>query len=93
MRWITIALVVLLGLIQAGLWIGDGGMTHAMRLQQQAGPAAAAPMAQQKLANARLLAEIEDLKRGLEMVEERARAELGLVKPDEVYVQYTAKRP
>ena len=29
---------------------------------------------------------------GLEMVEERARAELGMVRPDELYVQYAVRR-
>jgi cell division protein FtsB len=34
-----------------------------------------------------LAAEVNDLKEGLEMVEEKARADLGMVKPDEVLVQ------
>ena len=38
-------------------------------------------------ANARLAAEINDLRDGLEMVEERARAEIGMVKPNEIFVQ------
>jgi cell division protein FtsB len=29
---------------------------------------------------------VRDLKEGLEMVEEKARSELGMVKPNEVYV-------
>jgi cell division protein FtsB len=39
------------------------------------------------LNNERLASEVNDLKDGLEMVEERARAELGMVKPNEVFVQ------
>ena len=39
------------------------------------------------LANDRLMAEVRDLKEGLEMVEEKARQELGMVKPNEIYVQ------
>jgi cell division protein FtsB len=34
-----------------------------------------------------LAAEINDLREGLEIVEERARAELGMVKANEIYVQ------
>jgi hypothetical protein len=34
-------------------------------------------------------AEVSDLKEGLEMVEEKARSELGMVKPDEILVQVT----
>ena len=41
--------------------------------------------------NARLMAEVNDLKEGLEMVEEKARAELGMVRPNEILVQVTKK--
>ena len=41
---------------------------------------------------ARLRAELHDLRDGLEMVEERARAEIGMVKPNEIFVQL-AKSP
>ena len=39
-------------------------------------------------ANERLNSEVHDLKEGLDMVEEKARSELGMVKPNEVYVHY-----
>ena len=89
-RLITAALLLLLVLVQGGLWLGEGGVPHAQRLQRQL-TEQQARIAQQKLANARLAAEVEDLRLGLEMVEERARYDLGMVKPDEVYVQYAAK--
>jgi cell division protein FtsB len=37
-------------------------------------------------ANDQLAAEVRDLQEGLEMVEEKARMELGMVKPNEIYV-------
>jgi cell division protein FtsB len=37
--------------------------------------------------NARAAAEVKDLKEGLDMVEEKARQDLGLLKPNEVFVQ------
>ena len=37
--------------------------------------------------NRQLAAEVRDLKEGLEMVEEKARMELGMVKPNEILVQ------
>jgi len=37
--------------------------------------------------NELLSAEVSDLKEGLNMVEERARHELGMVKPNEIFVQ------
>jgi len=42
--------------------------------------------------NDRLSAEVRDLKEGLEMVEEKARSELGMLKADEIYVQYAPRR-
>ena len=39
-----------------------------------------------------MTAEVEDLKQGLEMVEEKARAELGMIKPDEILVQVSVRR-
>ena len=38
--------------------------------------------------NEQLRAEIRDLREGTEIIEERARRELGMVKPDEILVQY-----
>ena len=42
--------------------------------------------------NARVAAEVSDLKEGLEMVEEKARSELGMVRPDEILVQVSARK-
>ena len=42
--------------------------------------------------NALLAAEVNDLKEGLEMVEEKARLELGMIKPDEIFVQLSTPR-
>ena len=42
--------------------------------------------------NTRLEAEVRDLREGLEMVEEKARSELGMVKPDEILVQIAPRR-
>jgi cell division protein FtsB len=47
--------------------------------------------AQVRQSNERLASEVHDLKEGLDMVEEKARNELGMVKPNEVYVQFTPR--
>jgi cell division protein FtsB len=89
MRLVTLALLVLMALVHAELWFGKGGVPHVMGLQAQLS-------AQQKEndeareRNAQLSAEVSDLKEGLEMVEEKARSELGMVKPDEIFVQVTS---
>ena len=58
------------------------GFIDYQQLQEQKAQNAAA-----QLVNDRLSAELHDLKDGLEMVEERARAEIGMVKPNEIFVQ------
>lgn len=45
--------------------------------------------AQAQAGNDQLAAEVKDLQEGLEMVEEKARSELGMVKPNEIFVQIT----
>ena len=85
-RLVSVLLVTLLVVLHAQLWFGRGsvGDVGEMRrkLQQQQ-----ADNAQAQQANERLAAEVRDLKEGLEMVEEKARLELGMVKPNEIYVQ------
>lgn len=91
MRYLSYALLTLLGLVQVGLWFGSGGLPQVMRLQGQL-DASLQRNAEQKQRNDRLQAEVDDLRQGLEMVEDRARGELGMVKPDEIFVQITARR-
>jgi cell division protein FtsB len=91
MRFVTLGLLALLVLVQGELWFGKNGVHRAMELQgrlrdQQDKNSAA------HVRNEQLAAEVRDLKEGLEMVEERARAELGMVKPDEIYVQVERPR-
>jgi cell division protein FtsB len=90
-RWITLGLAVLLVLVQAELWFGKGGVPRMVELQRK--------LAAQKSTNAlarhrneQLAAEVSDLKEGLEMVEEKARFELGMIKPDEIFVQLSPAR-
>ncbi len=90
-RLVPLLLVALLALIQAQLWFGRGSVRNVAALRQQL-DAQKAANAQAQLTNQRLESEVRDLKEGQEMVEERARAELGMVKPNEIYVQI-AKEP
>jgi len=90
-RWSTAALLALLALVQAQLWFGNGGKPHTMNLELQLSRQQAANDAA-RARNTRLLAEVRDLREGLEMVEEKARSELGMVKPDEILVQIAPRR-
>ena len=86
LRPIHMILIALLVVLQAQLWFGRGSLPDVMRLRQQLKEKKQHNQAAQ-LANERLGAELNDLKDGLEMVEERARAEIGMVKPNEIFVQ------
>jgi len=87
-RVIALALISLLAILHAQLWIGRGSipnvtaMTQDLRVQRDKNDLA-------RQANERLAAEVRDLKEGMEMVEEKARFELGMVKPNEILVQIT----
>ena len=91
MRYVTVGLIVLLGLVHAEIWFGKGGMPRMLELQARVATLKASNTADRQR-NAQLDAEVRDLKEGLEMVEEKARFELGMVKPDEIYVQLTATK-
>jgi cell division protein FtsB len=92
MRYISAALIALLAVVHAELWFGKGGVPRMMELQAKLRDQLASNQAAQAR-NAQLAAEVSDLKEGLEMVEERARYELGMVKPDEILVQLSTPRP
>jgi len=87
-RTVTALLVLLLVILQAQLWFGRGRVTHVAGLRTEL----AAQHQRNTMAlqvNQQLEAEVRDLTEGLEMVEEKARMELGMVKPNEIFVQYT----
>jgi cell division protein FtsB len=86
MRWPTLILALLVIALQYPLWIGKGGWLRVWDVEKQL---AAQKEGNRKLEqrNTGLEAEVRDLKTGYEAVEERARFELGLTKPDEVFVQ------
>jgi cell division protein FtsB len=92
MKFITLGLLLLLALVQAELWAGKGGRSNEVQLHLQL-QAQRKANDEARLRNQRLAAEVNDLKEGLEMVEEKARAELGMVKPDEILVQLSPRRP
>ena len=76
----------LLAILQYDLWLGDGSLAAAWRLEEQI-------VEQQEdngrlqLRNEALAAEVSDLKSGSAAIEERARSELGMIKEGETFVQ------
>ena len=89
-RLVPVVLLALLAAVHAQLWLGRGSLPQVAAMQQQIEEQKAAN-AQVRQTNERLASEVHDLKEGLDMLEEKARNELGMVKPNEVYVQFTPR--
>ena len=85
-RLVPVVLVTLLLLLQGLLWFGRGSLPHVAELEDKVQKKKTAN-SEARRANEQLSAEVNDLKEGLNMVEERARHELGMVKPNEIFVQ------
>ena len=81
-------LIALLVIFQAQLWLGRGSIPNVRQMEQQLSEQLERNQ-QAKVRNSQLEAEVRDLKEGLEIVEEKARPELGMVKPNEIFVQVT----
>mgnify|MGYP001822884191 FL=1 len=91
MRTLLALLLFLLLLLQFKMWFGEGGYRDVQRLTQRVEEQARENevLAQR---NQELQAEVEDLRQGLEAIEERARSELGMVKENEEFYQLVPGR-
>ena len=87
-RFVPAILIALLVLFHAQLWMGRGSIPTVRDMQRRLDEQIAKNIKAQA-DNDQLAAEVRDLKEGLEMVEEKARSELGMVKPNEIFVQVT----
>jgi cell division protein FtsB len=85
-RLLLTLLVALLVIFQAQLWLGRGSIPNVRNMQHRLEEQLNKNQLSQ-IHNERLGAEVGDLKEGLEIVEEKARMELGMVKPNEIFVQ------
>ncbi len=85
MRWVAFLLGVLLLALQYRLWFGDGGVMENRRLQERVAELQRRVQVQRER-NQALEAEVWDLKHNLAAVEERARRDLGMIRPGEIYV-------
>ena len=91
MKWFAAALAVVVLLLQYRLWMSHDGVQELARLEKAVGD--------QKLQNddltgrnARLAAEVRDLKKGVTALEERARSELGMIASNETFYQVIPPR-
>ena len=84
MRWLTLILLVLLAGLQFRLWVGEGSLAHRAELNRQ--------LQQQEEENhalrdrnQRIATDVESLKTNLDSIEEKARADLGMIKQGETF--------
>ncbi|MEW5009579.1 MAG: septum formation initiator family protein [Cycloclasticus sp.] len=87
MRALLVILVVLFGFLQYKLWIAEGRLQNLWQLEQRIGTLRSENKALLQRNNA-LHAEIQNLKSGQDVIEEKARQELGLIGKDETFFQY-----
>ena len=87
MRPVFIILIIALVVLQHKLWLGDGNLIQWVSLQKKL---AEHEQKNDKLVvrNRALEADIKELKRGYQALEEQARHELGMIKQNEVYYQF-----
>jgi cell division protein FtsB len=83
--WPTV-LIALLLILQGQIWLGKGGVPTVIELEKKIKEQNELN-AKAKRINGQLSSEVNDLKEGLNTVEERARHELGMVKANEIFVQ------
>jgi cell division protein FtsB len=92
MRVLTVALVIVVVLLQTPLWFGKGGWLKVHELNGQLTEQREKNEAL-RIRNAALDAEVRDLKQGYDAIEERARSELGMIRQDELFFQVLDTAP
>ena len=91
-RFVTPFLITLLLIVQAQLWFGRGSVPRVNAMHNELAVLEVSNReAQQR--NNQIGNEVRDLQEGLEMIEELARQDLGMVKPNEIFVQIAHTRP
>jgi cell division protein FtsB len=89
LSWI---LLLILLILQGQLWLGRGSLPNVMHLRETLSSQVQTNQ-QGQINNQRQEAELRDLKEGKEMIEERARRDIGMVRQSEIFVQYSRNKP
>ena len=92
MRILVLVLLLLLGGVQYRLWVGEGSLAEVTALRRGV-PAQKEGIERLQARNRRMQAEVEDLRQGLDALEERARSELGMIKEGELFLQLVEPNP
>ena len=86
MKTIALVLLTLFIWLQYKIWLQDGGIPEVIQLQEEVEEVKVEVQKLQER-NLSLDAEVKDLKKGLDAIEERARSEMGMIKEGEIYYQ------
>jgi len=86
MRIVIGILFILLVLLQYRLWVGEGSLAEVHNLKNEIATQQQ-ELEQLRQRNRALTAEVQDLKQGLDAIEERARSELGMIRKGETFYQ------
>ena len=90
-RFVPAFLITLLLIVHAQLWIGRGSVSQVANMRSELKLLEQANLDAQTR-NQQISNEVNDLQEGLEMVEELARQDLGMVRPNEIFVQIAHTR-
>jgi cell division protein FtsB len=87
LKALLVILILLFGYLQYKLWVAEGKIQDSWALEQRI---ETLQTNNQKLLqrNNALQAEVDNLKSGKDVIEEKARQELGLIGKDETFFQY-----
>ena len=86
MKILIVVLVLLITALQYRLWLGDGSISQIIAYQKRLDDLKF-QVEEKRQRNEALYAEVVDLRKGLEALEERARDELGMIKQNETFFQ------
>ncbi|MGR8978976.1 MAG: cell division protein FtsB [Gammaproteobacteria bacterium] len=86
MKYIIAVIIVLIMHLQYRLWLGDGSIAEIKAYKQELEDMKK-QAEEKRQRNAALYAEVLDLRKGQEAIEERARNELGMIKENETFFQ------
>ena len=91
-RWLRYALLTMVVVLAYALILGKGGWLRIRALDQQIAAQKTTNLDMQKR-NEALSAEVQDLRKGSDALEERARVDLGMVRQGEAYYRYVQSPP
>lgn len=92
MRLLIVVLVAVLVALQFRLWVGEGSLADIHGLKNEIA-AQEDELARLRARNQELQAEVMDLREGIDALEERARRDLGMIKPGEIFIQVIERQP